>query len=116
MEAFWQDMLQRRKSNTLKADEKELFTRFGKAISNLSLNPKHPGLRTHEIEPLSKKYGMKIWQSYLDQGKTARRFFWAYGIKSQRNYHIRHRTSPGRQEARVIQSDYTIRFAGRVIN
>ncbi|MCA1803042.1 MAG: hypothetical protein LC662_11335 [Rhodothermaceae bacterium] len=79
MEAFWQDMLQRRKSNTLKADEKELFTRFGKAISNLSLNPKHPGLRTHEIEPLSKKYGMKIWQSYLDQGKTARRFFWAYG-------------------------------------
>ena len=79
MEAFWQGLLQKRKSNTLNADENELFARFGKAITNLSVNPKHPGLKTHEIEPLSKRYGMKIWQSYLDQGITARRFYWAYG-------------------------------------
>ena len=79
MEAFWNSLLKKRKTNMLKPDEHELFTRFGKAIANLSANPKHPGLKTHEIEPLSKKYGMKIWQSYLDQGKTVRRFYWVYG-------------------------------------
>lgn len=79
MEVFWQDLLGRRKSNLLNSDEMELFTRLGKAMQNLSVNPKHPGLKTHEIKPLSKKYEMKIWQSYLDQGKTARRFYWAYG-------------------------------------
>lgn len=79
MEAFWDDLLKRRKNNTLSSEELELFMRFGKAITNLSVNPKHPGLKTHEIESLSKKYGIKIWQSYLDQGKTARRFYWAYG-------------------------------------
>lgn len=79
MEAFWQDLLERKRSDALNSDELELFTRFGKAIQNLSANPKHPGLKTHEIKPLSKKYDLKIWQSYLDQGKTARRFYWAYG-------------------------------------
>lgn len=79
MDAFWDDLLVRRKSNTLSSDELELFERLGKAITNLSANPKHPGLKTHEIEPLSKKYGIRIWQSYLDQGKTARRIYWAYG-------------------------------------
>ena len=79
MESFWQDLLDRRKSNSLSSDEMELFARFGKAIRNLSANPKHPGLKTHEIKPLSKKYEIKIWQSYLDQGKVARRFYWAYG-------------------------------------
>ncbi len=79
MKAFWNSLLEKRKANTLKPEEHELFNRFGKAITNLSANPKHPGLKTHAIEPLSKKYGMKIWQSYLDQGKTARRFYWAYG-------------------------------------
>lgn len=66
MEAFWQDLLDKRKSNSLDSDYMQLFTRFGKATQNLSANPKHPGLQTHEIKPLSKKYGMKIWQSYLD--------------------------------------------------
>lgn len=79
MEAFWEDLVEKRKNNTLNSDERELFTRFGKALVNLSVNPKHPGLKSHEIEPLSTKYKMKIWQSYLDQGKTARRFYWAYG-------------------------------------
>jgi len=74
MESFWNSLLEKRKANTLKPDENELFNRFGKAIANLSVNPKHPGLKTHEIVPLSKKFGLKIWQSW-GQGKTARRFY-----------------------------------------
>ena len=79
MESFWDDLLEKRKSDSLSRDEMELFKLFGKAIRNLSLNPKHPGLNTHEIKPLSKKYDLRIWQSYMDQGKTARRFYWTYG-------------------------------------
>ncbi|MDI6402332.1 hypothetical protein QLX67_10010 [Balneolaceae bacterium ANBcel3] len=60
MEAFWSSLLEKRKTNSLNSDENELFIRLGKAITNLSANPKHPGLRTHEIEPLSKKYGNRI--------------------------------------------------------
>src|SRR5690625_6155972 len=36
-------------------------------------------MKTHEIKDLSKKYKIKVWQSYLDQGKLARRIYWAYG-------------------------------------
>jgi hypothetical protein len=77
MEEFWDGLLKKRKENTLSKTEIELFNRFAKAI--LFLSSKHPGLKTHEIIPLSEKYGFKIWQSYLDQGVTARRFYWTYG-------------------------------------
>lgn len=69
----------KRKENKLSKTEADLFNRFAKAILFLSSNPKHPGLKTHEIAPLSEKYGFNIWQSYLEQGVTARRFYWAYG-------------------------------------
>jgi hypothetical protein len=79
MESFWNDLLQRKKNGKLSVDESELLNRLIKTFENLSSNPRHPGLKTHEIEPLSKRYGIKIWQSYLDQGKQARRIYWTYG-------------------------------------
>jgi hypothetical protein len=79
MKKFWDDLLTNKKNNNLNEDEKELFKRLLKAIKFLSIDPKHPSLRTHEIDELSKKYKIKIWQSYIDQGKTARRIFWTYG-------------------------------------
>ena len=79
MKVFWDDLLAKKKNNNLTTDEEDLFKRLAKSIKFLSVDPKHPSLQTHEIEELSKKYKMRIWQSYLDQGKTARRFFWTYG-------------------------------------
>ena len=79
MKEFWDDLLAKKKNNNLNVDEEELFKRLVKSIKFMSVDPKHPSLQTHEIEELSKKYKMKIWQSYLDQGKSARRIFWAYG-------------------------------------
>jgi len=79
MKEFWDDLLEKKRKNTLNSDEEDLFKRFVKAIQFLSADPKHPGLQTHEIEPLSKKYGLKVWQSYLDQGQHARRIYWVYG-------------------------------------
>lgn len=63
----------------LSAEELVLFKRLSKVILLLSNNPRHPSLHTHEIQPLSKKYGLTIWQSYLDQSNLANRVFWAYG-------------------------------------
>lgn len=34
----------------------------------------------HEIEPLSRRYGMKVWQSYLENKPVApMRMYWVYG-------------------------------------
>ncbi len=79
MKEFWDDLVRRKKNGELTSDEEIIFKRFAKSIQFLSADPKHPSLQTHEIEPLSKKYGIKIWQSYLDQGKQAQRFYWTYG-------------------------------------
>jgi len=79
MKEYWDDLLAKKKNNNLNLDEEDFFKRLTKSIKFLTVDPKHPSLQTHQIEELSKKYKMKIWQSYLDQGKTARRFFWTYG-------------------------------------
>jgi hypothetical protein len=50
----------------------------------LSANPRHPGLKTHEIDDLSRKCGIKVWQSYLENRTSgAQRMFWAYGPGKQ---------------------------------
>ncbi len=79
MKEFWERLIEKRRDGKLNFNEKELYKKLRKAVRFLSNNPRHPGLQSHEIEILSKKCGFKVWQSYLDQGEKARRFFWAYG-------------------------------------
>lgn len=44
------------------------------------MDPQYPGLNSHEIEPLSKRYGLKVRESYLENKKSgARRMFGVYG-------------------------------------
>jgi hypothetical protein len=48
-----------------------------------------PGLNSHEIDPMTSRYGMKVFQSYLEnQTPGAGRLYWVYG--------------PGKGEIRVI--------------
>lgn len=76
----WQSLLAAAEKNALNPTEREFFEKWVKALEYLEENPRHPGLRTHEIEDLSLKYGLKIWQSYLENRRSgARRMFWAYG-------------------------------------
>lgn len=45
-----------------------------------SLTSNDPGLQTHEISPLTKRYGVKVWQSYLENRKSSSmRMYWVYG-------------------------------------
>ncbi|MCP9292323.1 MULTISPECIES: hypothetical protein [Gracilimonas] len=80
MEDFWNDLKLRKKSRGLSKDEEILFKQLAKAIQFLAANPRHPGLNSHEIEPLSKKFGQKVFQSYLENNTPAAgRIFWVYG-------------------------------------
>ena len=80
MEAFWNDLATRKQAGKLDKDEAKFFKKWVKALSYLSQNPKHNSLGSHEIEDLTRKYGMKIFQSYLENDTpSAGRMFWAYG-------------------------------------
>lgn len=79
MQNLWDDLWQRRKEGALNGDEKELFEKLGKALQFLANDPRHRGLQTHEISSLTRRYGQKVFQSYLGQGKHAWRLFWVYG-------------------------------------
>ena len=80
MEALWKDLTAKADSNTLKGDDKKLFKKLTKTLGHLRSNPRHPGLETHDIADLTKRYGTKVWQSYLENRKPAAgRLFWVYG-------------------------------------
>lgn len=77
---LWNHLLAMALEKNLDADEREFFDKWSKGVELLSDNPHHPGLETHEIDDLTRKYGVKIWQCYLENRTSgARRMFWAYG-------------------------------------
>ncbi len=80
MEEVWNDLSQRHLAGKLNASEQKLFKKLVKALEYLQANPRHNSLASHEIEELTRKYGIKIWQSYLENNTPgAGRLFWAYG-------------------------------------
>ena len=79
MKEFWDSLTKRVKENTATKDEQTLYQKFGKTMKLLSINPRHTGLHTHDIEALTARYGMKVWESYLENNKSgAGRVFWVY--------------------------------------
>lgn len=84
MRALWDDLLVRGQGGKLSREERIFFNKWSKSLALLSANPRHPGLRSHEIDDLSRKFGVKVWQSYLENRKSgALRMFWAYGPQRQ---------------------------------
>ena len=60
--------------------EAEHCMKWSKVSRFLSRNPRHRGLDSHEIDVLSRRYGEKVWQSYLENDiPAAGRMFWVYG-------------------------------------
>src|SRR5690349_7742328 len=80
MADLWADLLEKFGTGTLDGDEKQLLKKLRKTVLLLAANPGHPGLATHEISDLTKRYGVKVWQSYLENRKPAAgRLYWVYG-------------------------------------
>ena len=81
---LWSILQDKRQKGTLSKEEESLYKKWGKAMAHLSQNPQHPGLHSHEIPQLSKRYGMKVWQSYLEnKTSSAIRMYWVYGPEKQ---------------------------------
>ena len=61
MEAFWRDLSTRKQLGKLDRKDERFFKKFVKTLGFLGQNPRHPGLASHEIDDLTRKYGMKIF-------------------------------------------------------
>jgi hypothetical protein len=80
MEAAWNDLSTRKQKGKLDKNEEKFFKKWVKALGYLSENPRHNSLASHEIDDLTRKYGLKIFQSYLEnKTPAAGRMFCAYG-------------------------------------
>ena len=80
MEVLWLDLSSRSSQGNLDKEEQKLFKKLVKALGHLAENPKHLSLASHEIEDLSRKHGIRIFQSYLENHTPgAGRLFWTYG-------------------------------------
>lgn len=80
MKQLWDNLVSKIRAEKASKDEQLLFKKLGKCLKNLAVDPRYPGLSTHEISDLTRRYGMKVWQSYLEnQTPAAGRLFWVYG-------------------------------------
>ena len=80
MEALWNKLQTGHRNGKNSKKDEELYMKWGSALKKLSVDPMYPSLHTHEIETLSRRYGMKVWQSYLENKTSkARRMYWIYG-------------------------------------
>ncbi len=80
MQAVWTDLSTRQQHGKLGKEEETFFKKLVKTLRYLSANPRHNSLASHEIDDLTRKYGIKIFQSYLENNTpSAGRLFWAYG-------------------------------------
>ena len=80
MAELWNRLQTSYREGTISKKDAELYRKWGSALIKLAMDPFYPSLQSHEIEPLSKRYGMKVWQSYLENKKSrARRMYWVYG-------------------------------------
>lgn len=80
MDALWNRLTQGARDVTLRGDDKVLAKKFARAVRLLGENPKHPGLRSHEIDALTKRFKAKVYQAYLENNTPAAgRLFWVYG-------------------------------------
>ena len=80
MKALWDNLRSKVETETATKTEEKLYKQLGKAMYLLSQNPRHPSLKSHEISALTARFGMKVWESYLENNTPAAgRIFWAYG-------------------------------------
>ena len=89
MKQFWDNLEQKIKAKSASKKEIELFKKLVSCFKKLSTDPRYPSLCTHDIEALTKRYDLKVWESYVENNKpAAERIFLVYG--------------PGREDITVI--------------
>ena len=109
MEALWKDLSTRQQEGKLDRDEEKSFKKLVKALCHLGQNPRHNSLASHEIDDLTRKYGFKVFQSYLENNTpSAGRMFWAYGPDRGDITGTGHRAAPRRPKTRGLPTDQVV--------
>jgi hypothetical protein len=76
VERLWSDLDQKLASGSLSKGEARLLKKLVKIAGFLAANPFHNSLQSHEIDAFSRRYGRKVFQSYLEnQTPAAGRMF-----------------------------------------
>ena len=84
MEELWNCLSTKVHDGSAKKNEIKLYKQLGKAMVLLQNDPRHPGLNSHEISALTARYGIKVFESYLENNTPkAGRIFWVYGPKKK---------------------------------
>ena len=82
MLSFWESLQFKIESGTSTKVEAKTYKLLRKTLSQLSSDPRYPGLHTHEIDELTARYGVKVFQSYVEnRNPRAMRIYWVYGPK-----------------------------------
>jgi len=71
LESLWLDLSTRKQQGKLDKDEEKFFKKLVKALGYLQENPRHNSLASHEIDDLTRKHGLKVFQSYLENNTPA---------------------------------------------
>lgn len=80
MENIWNELNNKVSSGSANKNEVKLYNKLIKTFKFLKENPKHPSLHSHEISQLTSRYGIKVYESYLENNTPqAERIFWVYG-------------------------------------
>lgn len=77
---LWNNLLTKFRTKTITKKDELVFKKWGSALKKSSEDPFYPALHTHEIPQLTKRYKIKVWQSYLENKTSgAMRMYWVYG-------------------------------------
>jgi len=81
---LWMRLHKESMDGSISKADANLYKKWGKALKLLSGDPFYPSLHTHEIPDLTRRYGRKVWQSYLENRTSrAMRMYWVYGPKQK---------------------------------
>ena len=84
MDRLWLVLSTRSLQSRLNKEEQKFFKKLVKTLGHLAADPRHNSLASHEIQDLSRKHGIRIFQSYLENNTPgAGRLFWTYGPDSR---------------------------------
>lgn len=76
---FWNALVEKIETKKATKDEIRFYKRLRKTLMLLQNNPHHNSLHSHEIAILTKRYGIKVWESYIENNTPAAgRIFWIY--------------------------------------
>ena len=80
MLSYWESLQSKVQSGSSNKEESKTYKLLHKAFVQLSLDPRYPGLHTHEIDELTARYGVKVFQSCCEsRNPRAMRVYWVYG-------------------------------------